>query len=301
MARPNAEETWSRLATRWMSAETLVPGAVEERGVEEDRVALGERQLHVVLREVVAELGEPPGEVAGDELVGVGQVHRRPALDGHVRVGDGALQGQHGRQQVHVGRVALDDVVLEEAEVVVAVRVLCLPTRTYDVDLGGDLVAGTQPGPRHQGDDVVRVVVDERLRIAHGQLLQRVPHPVVGAGLGEVVADLTAGGTLVRDDLPRRQRSPGPPPHVSGKAPRIATTPRPVGQRAHQLGGDCLVTVRRDRLVTKALGVVHQHVVDDLGSEREVRQSGALGDESDELVEVAVDGPQPRRYGGRER
>ncbi len=90
--------------------------------------------------------------------------------------------------------------------------VLRLPTGAYDVHLGRDLVAGTEPGPRHEGNDVVRVVVDERVRVAHGQLLQRVPHPVVGARLGEVVADLPAGSALVRDHRVEDMRSPGPPP-----------------------------------------------------------------------------------------
>ena len=44
-------------------------------------------------------------------------------------------------------RVLLDDLVREEAEVVVAVRVLGLPARADDVDLRGDLVARARATP----------------------------------------------------------------------------------------------------------------------------------------------------------
>ena len=276
-----------------MSVETLRAGSVEERGVEEDGVALGQRELHVVLCEVLAELGQAPGEVPGEVLVGVGQVHRRPALHGHVGVGDRTLQRQHGRQLVHVGRVLLDHVVLEEPQVVVAVRFLRLSSGAYDVDLGGHLVARAEPGPGHQRDDVVGVVVDERPGVAHGQLLQRVPDAVVRAGLGEVVAHGAAVGALLGDD---RVEGSGRP--VDRCEVREGTTDRhdagTVGQRTHELGGDHLLAVAPSDLVAETRCVVHQHVVHDVRGQREVGQLGALGGDADELVEVAVGGPQPR-------
>ena len=83
---------------------------------------------------------------------------------------------------------------------VVAVRGLRLAARVDDVDLRRDLVGRARATPsRDQRDDVVGVVVDEHLGVAHGELLQRVPHPVVGAGLGEVVARGGAARLLLGD------------------------------------------------------------------------------------------------------
>src|SRR4051794_33065808 len=82
-----------------------------------------------------------------------------------------------------MGRVRGRRVVGQEAQVVVAVRGLCRAARVDHVDLRGDLVAGAEPGRRGQRQDVVGVVVGERLGVEQGRLLQRVPHPVVGTGL----------------------------------------------------------------------------------------------------------------------
>ena len=203
---------------------------MEERRVEEAGVALAQRELDVVLGEVGLEVVAPPGEVAGEVLVRVGQVERRPALQRHVAVRDRALEGQHRRQRVHVGRVAGDHLVGQEAEVVVAVRLLGLATRPDHVDLRGDLVAGAEPGRRRERDHVVGVVVDERLGGADGELLQRVPDPAVGARCREVVAGRTARGRLLGDDLVEDAGDPVDHRVVRERALED-DHPRPVGER----------------------------------------------------------------------
>ncbi len=86
-----------------------------------------------------------------------------------------------------------------EAHVVVAVRRLRLAARIDHVDLRRDLISGAEPGLAHQRDRRVPVIAREQVRIAEAQLLQRVPDPVVGAGLGEMVAGIAVAGAPLLD------------------------------------------------------------------------------------------------------
>ena len=105
-------------------------------------------------------------------------------------------------------------------------RNLCCATGIDDVDLGGDLVARTQPSLRDQCQRVVGVVVGEHLRGVQRQLLRGVPDPVVGAGLAEVI---TGGGTLgaLRVDEFGERRAGRGRPRRRPKAPSNTTTPGP--------------------------------------------------------------------------
>ncbi len=133
-------------------------------------------------------------------LLRVGQVERRPGLDGHVAVGHRSLQRQHRREQVDVRGVGGRGLRPEEPEVVVTVDGLALATGVDDVDLAGHLVAGAEPRRRGERQDVVGVVVDERLRVQDRQLLQRVPQAVVGARHREVVPGRATARLLLGDD-----------------------------------------------------------------------------------------------------
>ena len=93
---------------------------------------------------------------------------------------------------------------VDEAQVVVAVWNLRCATGIDDVDLGGDLVARTQPSLRDQGQRVVGVIVGEHLRGVQGEFLRGVPDPVVGAGLAEVVTGRGALGALRVDQFGER-------------------------------------------------------------------------------------------------
>ena len=55
---------------------------VEQGRIEESGVALGERQLHMVRLEVIAELGPPRGEIAGQIGLRERQVERRSGSTG---------------------------------------------------------------------------------------------------------------------------------------------------------------------------------------------------------------------------
>ena len=205
----------------------VVAGPVEQRRVEERGVALRERQLDVALGEERPELRQPPGQVAGGVLVGVGQVHRRTALHRHVGVGDRTLQGQHRGEQVDVGGVAGGDLVGQEAEVVVAVRVLGLAAGADDVDLGGHLVARAEPGAADQRQDVVAVVVDEGAGVADGELLQarstpgcwrrpsakwslRPPPATFSAAMISSNAAVARSTTAASGNAPLKATTPGP-------------------------------------------------------------------------------------------
>jgi hypothetical protein len=76
---------------------------------------------------------------------------------------DRALQGEHGREPVHVRREPRGLGVGGEPQVVVPVHALRRAARVDHVDLRGDLIAGPQPGPAHGRDEVVGVVVREYL------------------------------------------------------------------------------------------------------------------------------------------
>ena len=79
------------------------PGGMEERGIEEHRVALRERQLDVMLVEIVAKLRMGRRHVAGQIALRERQVEGRPGLERHVAMSHRALEGKHRREAVHVG------------------------------------------------------------------------------------------------------------------------------------------------------------------------------------------------------
>ena len=272
----------------------VVAGGVEHGRAEEHRVTGAQRQLHPMLGEVFDELGAAPRQVAQLVLVGVGQVHGGAGLGAHVAVGDGALQGEQRRQPVGLEGELLGFVVGEEAHVVVAVGVLGLAAGIDHVHLLGQLVAGSQPGLAGHRHRVGAVVVDEGVGVGHRQLLECVPHPVVGAGLGEVVAGEPALGVLGRDQVPEHARCPvhrlgGHGPFEQDDAGAVDEGcgqfgPQPmtvlgvaggaVGQRGRVVGGD-------------ALGDAH--------GQRVVGRLDRLFDQRRERIQVAV---VPRTEGG---
>ena len=172
---------------------------MEERGIEEDRIALGQRQLDVVLVEIVLELGLAPGEVARHEILRIGQIERGAAFNRHVAMGDGALQREYRRKLVGMGREALDLGGGLEAHVIVAVHGLRLAAGVDHIELRGDLVAGAEPAFGNEGDDFVGIVFGESFGIAQAKFFQGVPDAVIGAGLGEMIAAAGVGLVLFGD------------------------------------------------------------------------------------------------------
>ena len=114
-------------------------------------------------------------------------------------MGHGTLEREDGRQAVGVTGILLRHLIGHEADVVVAMRCLGRPSRVDHVDLRADLVDRPEPGEGGQVDHLARVVVDEHLGVLDCHLLECVPHPDVGAGLGVVVTAACAGSLLRRD------------------------------------------------------------------------------------------------------
>ena len=80
---------------------------------------------------------------------------------------------------------------------IVAVALLCSAAGADEVDLCRHLVAGAEPGFGHRIERRGGVVAGEGLGIGEAELLQAVPDPGIGAGLGEVIA---AAAALFGDD-----------------------------------------------------------------------------------------------------
>ena len=268
-------------------AGAVVAGGVGHGRAEEHRVAGAQRQLHPVLGEVLDELGTAPCQVAQLVLVGVGQVHGGAGLGAHVAVGDGALEGEQRRQPVGLEGELLGLVVGEEAHVVVAVGVLGLAAGVDHVHLLGQLVAGSQPGLASHRHRVGAVVVDEGVGVGHGQLLERVPHSVVGAGLGEVVAGEPALGVLGRDQVPEHARHPV---HcLGGHGPFEQDDAGAVHEGCRQLGPQrCPLLGVAGGAVSQRGRVVGGDALGDTCGQRVVARIGGLLDQRRERVQVAL-------------
>ena len=111
-------------------------GRIEERGV-----ALGSGNCTRWLSKYSANSGRPSPDSRADRLR-EWQIQRRPGLERHVAMGDGALQRQHRRKTLDMDWKALDGRRRLEAEMVVAMRHLGSPAGIDDVELRRDLIAG---------------------------------------------------------------------------------------------------------------------------------------------------------------
>jgi hypothetical protein len=191
---------------------------------------------------------------------------------------------------VDVRRELRGEVEVHEAEVVVAVRGLCRTARVDHVRIGDDLVVRTEPRHGDEVDDVVGEVVDERLRVGDGQLLQRAPQPVAAAGLGEVVAGLHAAGLLLLDQRRDHRRGAVDDRRVEG--PLEHDDAGAVHQRVGQLGLHRAASLRGRDVVRERLAVEQHAALDAV----RVRMVGGVRldlDDGPELVQVAVVAGQP--------
>ncbi len=207
-------------------------------------------------------------------------------------MGHRPLQGQHLGEGVHVGGVLRAHLVGLEAEVVVAVHRLPLAAGVDDVDLRGDLVARAQPSRGGEGDDVVGVVGHERLGVGDGQLLEGVPDPVVGAGLGEVVTRGRSPAALVGD-----HRVEGGGAAVDDvevvEGPGEHHDPGTGSQRAGQLGLHAAAARRVGHDGAQGSGVVDEDLLVDTTGVRIVLEPGLVGEDREQVLEAAVLRPQP--------
>ena len=94
----------------------------------------------------VSEVLATRDEIATGVLLRMRQQHRGTGLQRGVTVRDGPLQGERGRERVHVIGVGLDLLRRHEAQVVVTVGHLRRTPGIDDVDLRGHLVRRPEPG-----------------------------------------------------------------------------------------------------------------------------------------------------------
>ena len=87
-----------------------------------------------------------PGEITQRISLLIEQVECRTDFEGHVGVGDSALEHEKLRHGLHVHRKLGDQIIVLKVEVLVAVRRLGRTTRFDGIDLRGDLVVGTETG-----------------------------------------------------------------------------------------------------------------------------------------------------------
>src|SRR5579872_37082 len=139
---------------------------MEQSGIEEGGVALRERQLDVMLVEVVLELGAACRKVSRRIGLRERQVQGRSRLDRHVAMGDRALQRQHRRELMNMSRELLASFRGLEAEMIVAVRPLRLAARIDHIELRRDLVGWAKPSLADQRNDIIAVVRGESFWIA---------------------------------------------------------------------------------------------------------------------------------------
>ena len=94
------------------------------------------------------------------------------------------------------------------------------------------LVVRSQPRAGGQRDDIIGVIVEEHLGVRDCQLVQGTPDPVVGTGLGVVIAGHQTGRPLRAEHLAERVRRP-----VDDRAVKGALEDRNPGS-VHQRAGD---------------------------------------------------------------
>ena len=172
---------------------------------------------------------------------------------------------------------------------VVAVHTLGGPTRIDHVDLRGHLIAGSQPGPAHGRDEVVRVVVREHLGRPQGQLLQRVPDPVVLPGGGEVVPGRAARGPLGGNDRLELPRGPVDDPRIIECA-RQQHDAGTVEQGTGQFGFNPRPARRAGKLLPQPCAVVDEHVLLDGTGVRVIGQIRLPAHQVDEVGQAAIFG-----------
>lgn len=161
---------------------------MEQGRVEKDSIALLQRNADPVFVKVVLKLLDAICDEPFLELLRKGQEPGRTAFQGHIGVRDGALQRQKLARDLHGFGVSRAGFGRLEAQVVVAMADLWLSSGLDYVDLRGDLVGGAEPGFADPRKPWVGVVLDERLRVSLGVLLEGVPDARVVARRGEVVA-----------------------------------------------------------------------------------------------------------------
>ena len=170
---------------------------------------------------------------------------------------------------------------------IVAVRILGDAARAHDVHLRRDLVAGTEPGGGHQGDDLVGVVVHERLGVANGELLERIPHAVVRPGLGEVVTNGLRAGALVGDHVV--EDGGGPVDDIEiGEGSLYDDDAWSRRQRPRQLGLDSESIGLVAGGLPESVGVVDHHIPLDVVGVVEVPDCRLLLEHGGEVLQPAV-------------
>ena len=231
---------------------------MHQRGIEERRIALFQRQLHVVLGEVFLKFGPGKSQISGRIGLRIGQVQCWPAFQWHIAMRDSPLQSQRGRQQMGMNRPFRGIFARHEAKVIIAMRILRSPARIDPVDLRGELVIRPQPGIADQREADITVILRKSGRIGDAVFLQRIPDPVIRARFGEMIPRPGAGLLFLVNHTSEQLGRPIQRRGVAKSAfdhDDAGTRQESAGPFAHQVLLGCVVHR------TYGVSVIDQHVL----------------------------------------
>ncbi len=202
-------------------------------------------------------------------------------------MGNCALQGQHGRQQLHMQGVALDIGRRLKAKVIVAMRALRRAAGVHHVQLGGHLIVRAKPSLGDQGKKGVAVVPGKVFWIAQAVLFKAVPDAVIGPRLGEMIAAACAAAVLLIDH--RAEHGAGAVNHgvigFSGLQDHDArTVQQGIGPFRHQ-------RLAFDRVVdcgVQGAAIIDQHVLLHIGGKRIIGQIGLAAAMGGKVRQAAI-------------
>ena len=211
-------------------------------------------------------------------------------------MGDRALQRQHRRQAMRMRRKALDLSRGLEAHVIIAMGDLRLAARIDDIELRGDLIAGPEPRLADERDDRVAIIGGEGGRIGEAEFFERVPDPVVRAGLGEMVAHAGVAAVLLVDHRPE-MRVRRLDRFQLGEGSAKGDNAGPIGHRLHPFRHDLPAAFGRGGGAANRVAFIDEHVRDDLAGKGIVSGIQRALDQRPERLEIAAILGQPDAVG----
>mmetsp|Transcript_22754 Transcript_22754/g.37685 ORF Transcript_22754/g.37685 Transcript_22754/m.37685 type:complete len:371 (+) Transcript_22754:1532-2644(+) len=262
-------------------------GGVKKGRVKEHGIPLFQGKLDVIFLKTLAEVSPAPRGIARSIQLRERQELGRATLNRHIAVGNGPLQGQTGREVMHMRRVARADFGGLKAKVVVTMRLLRGTARMDQVHLRRHLVVRAKPGLRDGIDRGVGHIAQEYVRRAQAQFLVGIPDAIICACGGKVIRAAALPLFFLINEVGKHPRG------------RIQNLSRGIGRFQGQNAGAVLehkgplghqrpprVGVIQCR--TQPRHVVDRYVLGDLVGLRHRGRQGRLVDQRRKVIDVAV-------------